>query len=114
MRLRLRQRAIFDKSTDLIDKGADLIDGRVRLATVDLGADLIKLVKQRIGLTLCQRACCYQRVYPSSNGTYLVWIGFASKVGTRAPTARNMTARGKREAKRSASPLVTDNQMFQP
>jgi len=40
--------------------------------------------------------------------------GFASKVGTRAPTARNMTARGKREAKRSASPLVTDNQMFQP
>ena len=32
------------------------------------------------------------------------------KVGTGAPTARNMTARGKREAKRSASPLVTDNQ----
>ena len=27
-----------------------------------------------------------------------------------APKARNMTARGKREAKRSASPLVTDNQ----
>jgi len=31
-----------------------------------------------------------------------------SKVENRAPTARDMTARGKREAKRSASPLVSD------
>ena len=31
---------------------------------------------------------------------------FASKVGNRAPKARNMKARGKRGAKRNASPLV--------
>jgi hypothetical protein len=43
--------------------------------------------------------------------------GFASKVAslrTTAPKARNMKARGKREAKRSASPLVTESRLPKP
>jgi len=38
-------------------------------------------------------------------------LGALPQSEKRAPTARNITARGKREAKRSTSPLVTDNKI---
>src|ERR1043166_6235848 len=38
-----------------------------------------------------------------------VIVGFGQQVAVAAPKARNMKARGKREAQRNASPLVTTN-----
>jgi hypothetical protein len=49
-------------------------------------------------------------VVPEGNEAH---FGFAQKVETRAPKARDMKARGKREANRSASPLVRENDLIQ-
>src|ERR1043166_9095184 len=40
-----------------------------------------------------------------------VIVGFGQQVAVAAPKARNMKARGKREAQRNASPLVTTNNL---
>jgi hypothetical protein len=51
-----------------------------------------------------------EMVVPEGNEAH---FGFAQKVETRAPKARDMKARGKREAKWSASPLVRENDLIQ-
>src|ERR1051325_2313444 len=51
-------------------KGTELIDGRIDLATFDLRPDLLELANQCIALTLCQGACCHQRVDPSNEAIY--------------------------------------------
>lgn len=49
-----RQRAAVNKSLHLIAERAELIDGRVRLAGNELGADCLELGNQRISL-VCVR-----------------------------------------------------------
>jgi len=46
----------IDESVDLVDEGAKLVAGRVRLIVIELENDLVELVNQPITLVLRERA----------------------------------------------------------